>query len=205
MTDRPLVCGCKSRVLEPDILVPCRGWTATYQFRTPRALWEEAVQEPVHSHNPVPRRAWRTSFVQGRTRSPLQGTLWCEAERDHSKRGDVRQQASQCSIRAWCDLAIVKECFPASESRVHEAAMSALRLFRLSRHMRAGLFPSGGFWSLGTCKRLKTCSTTVRVRGPRRWLRPRFNGLSGLCGRLTVCPVERHLINLTVALLSVQV
>jgi len=31
----------------------------------------------------------------------LQGTLWCEAGRDHSKRGDVRQQASRCRSGAW--------------------------------------------------------------------------------------------------------
>jgi hypothetical protein len=35
----------------PDIPVPCRVWTATYRFRTPRTLWDEAAQEP-GSHNP---------------------------------------------------------------------------------------------------------------------------------------------------------
>jgi len=40
-----------------ELLLPCGGWTRTYRFRTPRALWEEAALERVRSRNPVPRRA----------------------------------------------------------------------------------------------------------------------------------------------------
>jgi hypothetical protein len=49
------------------------------------------------------------------------------------------------------------------------------------------------------------CSTIAQARAPSPWLPLRFSGPSGSCGRLTVCPVDRHILYLTIALLSVQV
>jgi hypothetical protein len=43
-------------------------------------------------------------------------------ERDHSKRGGVRQQASQCSSRAWRDLAIIEERLSCVSSLGHQGS-----------------------------------------------------------------------------------
>jgi len=126
----------------------------------------EAAQEPVHSHNPIPRRASKASSLIGRTRFPRQDTLWCEGERDHSKREGVRQQASQCSSRAWLSphnkrMPLWKDAAPehphaeTSEGRVRKAATAVLRPTLCAEQFRQSLpgFPQVAFRKRGCVRR----------------------------------------------------